>query len=254
MGCKKRALPHTTDVSADRRGAGVAHAELFRHLYLECYPHVLAYATSLVGRQAGEDITSETFAIAWRRRAEVQPVSLPWLLGVARNLVRELRRRDAKQYELAVAEGVRISTSREPNDPAEDVTERLAVLDALARLSDADRELLTLIAWQGLNQSEAAEVLGCSNATLSVRLHRARRRLEKAMESPKAPSPEAGAGAGEVRPDQRSATPRGVPEPRAAMASRVGSPAAKSDPAAKPSAAATRARRVPWVMKETEGA
>jgi RNA polymerase sigma-70 factor, ECF subfamily len=228
----------------------VAHAELFRDLYQECYPHVLAYATSLVGRQAGEDITSEAFAIAWRRRAEVQPVSLPWLLGVTRNLVRELRRRDAKQYELAVAEGVRISTSREPNDPAEDVAERLAVLDALARLSDADRELLTLIAWQGLNQSEAAEVLGCSNATLSVRLHRARRRLEKAMESPKAPSP----GAGEVRPDRSSGTPRSVPEPRTVIASRVGSSAARSDPAAEPSAASTRAHRVPCVMKETEGA
>ena len=228
----------------------MAHAELFRDLYQECYPHVLAYATSLVGRQAGEDIASETFAIAWRRRAEVQSVSLPWLLGVARNLVRELRRRDAKQYELAVAEGARISTSRESSDPAEDVAERLAVLDALAQLSVADRELLTLIAWQGLSQSEAAEVLGCSNATLSVRLHRARRRLEKAMESPKASGP----GAGEVRPDRSSGTPRGVPELRAVIASRVGSPAAKSDPAAKPAAASTRARRVLRVMKETEGA
>jgi RNA polymerase sigma-70 factor (ECF subfamily) len=249
-GCKKEPVRDTTKVSVDRRGAGVAHAELFRDLYQECYPHVLAYATSLVGRQAGEDITSETFAIAWRRRAEVQPVGLPWLLGVARNLVRELRRRDAKQYELAVAEGARISASGELNDPAEDVAERLAVLEALARLSDADRELLTLIAWQGLSQSEAAAVLGCSNATLSVRLHRARRRLEKAMGAPKAPNP----GAGEVRADQSSGMPRSGPQARAAVASRAGKPAAKSHPAAEPAAASAHARRVPCLMKETEGA
>jgi RNA polymerase sigma-70 factor, ECF subfamily len=181
--CKDRALRTSTGVHADSGETGMADAESFRELYRESYPHVLAYATSLVGRQAGEDITSEVFAIAWRRRAEVWPIALPWLLGVARNLVHELRRRDARQYELAVAEGVRISTHAGPYDPAEDVAERLAVLAALARLSDPDRELLTLMAWQGLSTSEAAQVFGCSSPTLTVRLHRARRRFERALES-----------------------------------------------------------------------
>lgn len=176
--------PPLHGVSAEREGGDAADAELFRDLYQECYPHVLAYAISLVGRQVGEDITSETFTIAWRRYSQVQPMRLPWLLGVARNLVYELRRRDVRQYELAAAEGLRISTVVEQSDPAEDVAERLVVLGALATLSDTDRELLTLIAWQGLSVPEAARVLGCSSATLSVRLHRARRRLENAMELP----------------------------------------------------------------------
>jgi RNA polymerase sigma-70 factor (ECF subfamily) len=62
------------------------------------------------------------------------------------------------------------------------------VLAALARLGDADRELLTLVAWHGLSPREAARVVGCSAATYFVRLHRARRRLEQAMAAGPAPA------------------------------------------------------------------
>ncbi len=44
--------------------------------------------------------------------------------------------------------------------------------------------MLTLLAWQGLSQRDAAKVLGCTTATLTVRLHRARRKLERAMDGP----------------------------------------------------------------------
>lgn len=154
-------------------------AQLFREMYQELYPRVLAYAASMVGRQAGEDITSETFTVAWRRWADLPEARLPWLLGVARNLIRELRRRNVRQYELAAAEGRRLCT--ETDDIAIEVTERTTVLRALAQLPDADRELLTLVAWHGLDRAGAARVLNCSTATLSVRLHRARRRLTRAM-------------------------------------------------------------------------
>ncbi|MFF3659760.1 RNA polymerase sigma factor [Streptomyces olivochromogenes] len=163
----------------------MTHAQRFRDVYEECYPRVLAYATSLVGRQVGEDITSETFTVAWRRVRDIPQPALPWLLGVARNLVRELRRRDSHQYALAAEEAQRISSGARSDvgDVAADVTDREAALQALASLSDADRELLTLIAWHGLSPKQAARVLGCTIATLTVRLHRARRRLEKALEA-----------------------------------------------------------------------
>ncbi|GAQ67603.1 RNA polymerase sigma factor [Streptomyces scabiei] len=173
----------------------MTHAQRFRDIYEECYPRVLAYATSLVGRQVGEDITSETFTVAWRRVRDIPRPPLPWLLGVARNLVRELRRRDAHQYALAAAEARQIGRGArgEAGDVAADVTERDAALQALASLSEADRELLTLIAWHGLSARQAARVLGCTTATLTVRLHRARRRLEKALDPahPAHPAPAA---------------------------------------------------------------
>ncbi|NEA47206.1 sigma-70 family RNA polymerase sigma factor [Streptomyces sp. SID10815] len=161
------------------------HAQRFRDVYAECYPRVLAYATSQVGRQLGEDITSETFTVAWRRVDDLPRPALPWLLGVARNLVRELRRRDGRQYALAAEEAQRIASSGrgETADVATGVADREAALQALASLSAADRELLTLIAWHGLSPKEAARVLGCATATLTVRLHRARRRLERAMDA-----------------------------------------------------------------------
>ncbi|MDX2709244.1 sigma-70 family RNA polymerase sigma factor [Streptomyces sp. PA03-6a] len=163
----------------------MTHAQRFRDVYEECHPRVLAYATSLVGRQVGEDITSETFTVAWRRVRDIPHPALPWLLGVARNLVRELRRRDAHQYLLAAEEARRISSGArtDTGDVAAQVTDRHDALQALASLPEADRELLTLIAWHGLSAKEAAQVLDCTTATLTVRLFRARRRLEKALDA-----------------------------------------------------------------------
>ena len=48
--------------------------------------------------------------------------------------------------------------------------------------SEADREILLLAAWEGLTTGEIGTVLGCSPNTAAVRLHRARRRLDDAME------------------------------------------------------------------------
>ncbi|MFF4903177.1 RNA polymerase sigma factor [Streptomyces sp. NPDC001068] len=163
-------------------------AERFQGVYEEHYPRVLAYATSLVGREVGEDITSETFTVAWRRVDALPHPPLPWLLGVARNLVRELRRKDALRYLHAAEEAQRISSGGQTHagDIAAVVTDRHIALQALASLSDADRELLTLIAWHGLSSRDAARVLNCTGATLTVRLYRARRRLEKALETAQA--------------------------------------------------------------------
>ncbi|MFB7291831.1 RNA polymerase sigma factor [Actinacidiphila glaucinigra] len=186
----------------------MTHAQRFRDVYEECYPRVLAYATSLVGRQVGEDITSETFTVAWRRVRDVPDPALPWLLGVARNLVRELRRRDAHQYLLAAEEAQRISSGARTDaaDVAAEVAGRHDALQALAGLPEADRELLTLIAWHGLSAREAAQVLDCTTATLTVRLYRARRRLEKALEAAPAAAPE-------PEPEPAPAPPAETPYP-----------------------------------------
>lgn len=56
------------------------------------------------------------------------------------------------------------------------------VLRAFSRLSNADRELLSLVAWEGLTAREASRVLGTTAVAARVRLHRARRRLAAALE------------------------------------------------------------------------
>jgi RNA polymerase sigma-70 factor, ECF subfamily len=57
------------------------------------------------------------------------------------------------------------------------------VLEALAALSEAEREVLMLAAWEELSSSEAARVLGCSATAYRIRLHRARKRLRERLGS-----------------------------------------------------------------------
>jgi len=111
--------------------------------------------------------------------AVVPAVPLPWLLGVARNVLSERYRDEVRQAGLAAE--LRAWVAEADADVADGVTERAAVLAALARLSDDDRELLSLLAWHNLSTREAARIIGCSTATFFVKLHRARKRLEQAL-------------------------------------------------------------------------
>ncbi|MFB4318110.1 RNA polymerase sigma factor [Actinomadura sp. 21ATH] len=163
----------------DSRDAG-----RFTAVYDACRQRVWAYAVSRVGRQAADEVVSETFTVAWRRIGDMPDPALPWLLGVARNVLRERYREEARRASFAAElrgweAGLERSAER---DIAEGVAERLAVLRAMAALPEADREILILVAWQGLSPREAAKVVGCTAATLRVRLHRARKRLVRAVE------------------------------------------------------------------------
>jgi len=70
------------------------------------------------------------------------------------------------------------------------LAENREILDALARLDERDQEVLMLVTWDGLDRARAAAVLGCSEKTFAVRLHRARRRLVLALAAPPSTSKE----------------------------------------------------------------
>ncbi|ADI07813.1 RNA polymerase ECF-subfamily sigma factor [Streptomyces bingchenggensis BCW-1] len=154
----------------------------FTAMYDACRQRVWAYAAARAGQQAADEAVSETFAVAWRRIRDVPEPPLPWLLGVARNVLRDSTRAN-RRWES--------SATRLPpgwTDPAEEdvavlVTERMTLLHALATLHEDDRDLLILTAWQGLDQRDAAQVLGCAPTTLRVRLHRARKRLVRTLDN-----------------------------------------------------------------------
>jgi len=170
--------------------------ERFTALYDQACPHVYAYAVSRAGRQLAEEIVSEVFLIAWRRLDDLPTPELPWLLAVARNVAASEFRAAVRQQSIAAELRAWVSEAEFCTaDVAEQIAERLTVLTALAMLSESDRELLTLVAWHGLVPNEAARVVGCSTATYFVRLHRARRRLERAMRDP-APASDAGRASG----------------------------------------------------------
>ncbi len=156
-------------------------AARFTAMYDACRQRVWAYACSRAGRQLADEVVSETFTVAWRRIRDVPTPPLPWLLGVARNVLRDTVRGETRRAAFTAELADWVTPVEE--DPADDVADRLALLRGLGALGEDDRELLVLTAWQGLTPAESARVLGCSAATLRVRLHRARRRLGKAVDA-----------------------------------------------------------------------
>jgi RNA polymerase sigma factor (sigma-70 family) len=156
--------------------------ERFTGLYDRYYPRVLRYALQHADPGSAEDVASETFLVAWRRLAELPQPPLPWLLAVARNLLRQQFGQARRQRRLA--DYISALTSERDLiawDAGEHVVERAAALDALATLPGDDVETLTLVTWHGLSAAEAAAVVGCSPHAFTVRLHRARKRLADAL-------------------------------------------------------------------------
>ena len=157
-------------------------AERFEALYREHFRGVLGYALARLEPERAKDAAAETFLVAWRRLGDVPAEPAGWLFGVARKVVGQQLRADSRRG--ALAERLAAPGYREPGwqaDPADQVAQRDAALLALARLSERDREVLTLLAWHGLTAGQAAEALGLTSLSFAVRLHRARRRLASAL-------------------------------------------------------------------------
>ena len=154
-------------------------ATAFATLYEQHYGAVHAYASSRVGADSADEVAAETFLIVWRSSDAVPDEPLPWLYGVTRNVgLRHLPARPAARL------GAREAAERERPAPARsDAAGDPAVWEAWNRLRPADREVLALVAWEELSVAEAARVLGYSAPQFSVRLFRARRRLERLLAS-----------------------------------------------------------------------
>lgn len=155
----------------------------FTELYDENYRRVLGYVAMRAEPHAAEDIVSETFVVAWRRLDQIREPALPWLLGVARNIL--LKQRDSGFRRRALVDRVTAMTTDADLvawDVADHVVERDSALAAVGGMSENDLEVLSLVMWHGLAPREAAKVVGCTPAAFFVRLHRARRRLARAIE------------------------------------------------------------------------
>lgn len=152
-------------------------------MFRATYPRVLAYALRRAAdRPSAEEVVSETFLVAWRRYDDLPEEPLPWLLGIARKVLANQRRSARRRRPEGGHASLEVVEAPHPGPaPFERLAEREAFLAALSRLSERDRETLGLIAWDGLEVREAAAAMGCSAASFSLRLHRARRRLLKEL-------------------------------------------------------------------------
>ncbi|MBO9534113.1 MAG: RNA polymerase sigma factor [Solirubrobacteraceae bacterium] len=159
----------------------VVTAKAFEDVFDEHGAAVFAYLLRRASRENAEDLLSETFLTFWRkyggRQMPDEPV--PFLLAIARRVLANQRRSDDRRT--ALQERIAREPAAMPSEPGDQLMGS-GVLEALAQLSEQDREVLLLDAWEHLSGPEAARVLGCREGTYRQRLRRARARLEALLE------------------------------------------------------------------------
>ncbi|GAA1012760.1 DNA-directed RNA polymerase sigma-70 factor [Acrocarpospora pleiomorpha] len=163
-------------------GCDVGLRQRFEELYLAHYPDLLAYVRRRTDSpDDAADAIAETFTTAWRRIDELPagPQARLWLYGVARRVLANQRRGESRRSALAL----RLREELTVWDEGTPITDQDTVRAAFGRLSPDDRELLSLVSWEGLTAPEIATVFGCSHGAVRIRLHRARKRLARELDS-----------------------------------------------------------------------
>jgi RNA polymerase sigma-70 factor (ECF subfamily) len=167
--------------------ASVADPERFAVIYDRHAAAIHRYLARRLGVQVADDLVGETFLAAFRRRAGYdgrRVEALPWLYGIATNVVAQHRREEARAYRL-------LQVAPRPGDDAghdervsADVTataQRDRLIAALAGLTPGDRDVLLLVAQEELRYEQVAAALDIPVGTVRSRLHRARVTLRAAL-------------------------------------------------------------------------
>lgn len=191
VGTDMKGVVATTDrdlwasaVSGDSDAFGVLFERHSRAVYNFAFRWTANWA-------AAEDMTSQVFLTAWRRRASVVFTTesgsvLPWLLGVATNLLRN-QRRGKRRADAAIA---RLDASEAQPDFTDEILGRMVdevrmaeVQAVIEQLPEHEQDVLALCAWAGLDYEEAALALEVPVGTIRSRLSRARSHLRELVET-----------------------------------------------------------------------
>jgi RNA polymerase sigma-70 factor (ECF subfamily) len=150
----------------------------FGELYSRYFAEIYRYLAGRLGPDAADDLAADTFLAAFGRRATFDPARgtvRPWLYGIATNLVAGHRRAESRRY----AALARLGADQAVPDEEERIAERVAawrarrsLAGALARLADADRDVLLLVALAGLSYAETGFALSIPEGTVASRLNR----------------------------------------------------------------------------------
>jgi RNA polymerase sigma-70 factor (ECF subfamily) len=141
----------------------------FEEIYAACHDPVLGYVLRRTGNgHDAADVLAETFLTAWRRLEDVPAgeQTRPWLYGVARRVLANHHRGERRR--MALGDRLRadlVEVAIPDHDGGLD-----AIADAFRTLPEHERELLSLVAWEGLDIGQIATALGCSRNAARVRL------------------------------------------------------------------------------------
>ena len=159
--------------------------DVFAHLFVVYGDDVFTAALRLTGsRASAEDVTSETFLVAWRRRGEVELCDLPlrgWLLAIAANQAMNVTRGRRRRLAFTGSERARPGVVADFADDAAGRLDDARALErtrrAMAALTRRELEVISLCVWSELSYQEAADALGIPVGTVRSRLSRARERI-----------------------------------------------------------------------------
>jgi RNA polymerase sigma-70 factor (ECF subfamily) len=157
-----------------------ARRRRFEAAYRELYAPICGYTLRRIREpEDAAEVIAETFATLWRRfdRCPQGDELRPWLFGVARRVIANQRRGERRRTAL----GERLAANVEPDTMPTPDEAPSELARAFASLSESDRELLSLVAWEGLTREELAIALGTNRAAVRIRLHRVRKRLRDAL-------------------------------------------------------------------------
>ena len=161
-------------------------SDVFEDVVREAGPAMLAYARRRIDPDTAEDVVAEALLVLWRRRHEVSRRSrdeeIAWAIGITRGCLANAQRTTRRHLSLV---GRLASLERPPlahGPPSDGPDHDEAVHAALASLRKEDQELLRLWAWDDLKPAQIAVVLSTTPEVVSVRLHRAKKRLTALLE------------------------------------------------------------------------
>jgi RNA polymerase sigma factor (sigma-70 family) len=171
---------------ASSRGDGRAFSEIYERHARAIYNYLFR---RLADWSEAEDLTAVVFLEAFRRRKEVvvdEGKLLPWLYGIATNVLRNRRRAQFRHRRLLARLDARPHAA-EPDAAAraEAVTRMRSVLEGVAALPRQQQDVVALCVWSGLDYAEAAVALGIPVGTVRSRLARARAALTELDSAPR---------------------------------------------------------------------
>lgn len=168
----------------------------FAALFDEHYPRLHRYLHRRVGPDLADDLASETFAEAIRRRERYDPrrgAPGPWLYGIAHVLIARHRRTERRQLAAWARTGVDPLTPAGEDEAvsrADAATQGPLLARALAGMSGRDRDVLLLFALADFGYADIAQALSMPVGTVRSKLHRARRRLQAVLPPGASPLPQ----------------------------------------------------------------
>lgn len=157
----------------------------FRALYRAYAKPVYWTAHRLLGDPAdAEDVTQETFVVAWRKIASLRLQGeslLPWLVTICRLQASNRSRARARDRAAAAPTDTELPAAVDVERQVIDGETVEAILREVAGLSPLDREIFRLCAAEGYAYQAAADELGVAHGVVRNRLSRIRARVRTAV-------------------------------------------------------------------------